>query len=435
MSIYNGGYFKSDSKVGIVILNYNGAKDTIECLESIYKNTNYKRSQVILVDNASKGNDIRLIEKWKKETGYDFIFIRNPENLGFAGGVNVGIKKALEEGADYIWLLNNDTVVEKDTLKNLLLAFDQPYNIGMVSSKIYSYFDRSKVQFNGKKSCYIGSPDKDDDKPAFMDLAPVCSVLISKEVFEKIGFFNEDYFLYFEDNDFCKRLKDAGFQLLYYPFSKVYHKGGASIGSWLKSPISAYYATRNLLYFGGDESEEKLMKSFSDIEGFYWINLGKEPECIKGFVEGIKDYILRKKGKVNAEQLNPNFWKDWPDKELEKKAKKLVDSVDRDNFVKFLSVAKDISLKNRKQSEAYKLCKKGEEEYEKGNIDKAISLFEKAIKIDNTCYTAHSNLAAIYWQMGSKVLASCFIERAMELAPDDPDVIWNYEQIKKVANG
>jgi len=430
---------KHNPKVGIVVLSYSGAKNTIECLESIDKNTNYKIFQVILVDNVSRADDIKLIESWKKETGSEFIFIRNYKNLGFADGSNVGIKKALKEDADFVWLLNNDTVVEKGTLENLL-AFGKSHNIGMVSSKIYSYFDRSKVQYNGKKICYLGMPDIKNDKLSLVDFAPACSVLIPKEVFKKIGFLDEDYFFYCEDNDFCKRLKTAGFQILYNPLSKVYHKCNASsIGSWLKnpSPISAYYATRNLLYFAGDKYEEILSECFFHLEKFYWKNLEKGSSYIKGFVEGIKDHILRKKGKVNSEQLDTDFWIDWPDKELEKIAKKLVFSIDKTKFFEFLSLSQEILLKNIKQKskdKAYHLCEKGEEKYKNGDIEKAIILFEEAIKLDNTCHTAYNNLAAIYWQMQDIEMSHCFINKAIELAPKDPNVFWNYKQIKSKAH-
>jgi len=433
---------KHSPKIGIVILNYNGANDTVECLDSIYRNINYKRFQVILVDNGSREDDLRIIEEWKKQSGYEFVLIKNSENLGFAGGNNVGIKKALESGADFIWLLNNDLVVEKNALESSLLAIGKSHlNIGMVSSKIYCYSNRSMVQYNGEKVCYKGFPDKEDDGLKFVDFAPACSVLISKEVFKKIGLLNEDYFLYYEDNDFCKRLKKAGFQILYNPFSKVYHKGGASIGSWLRSPVSAYYATRNFLYCFGDESQEMLLECLTHLTKSYWKDLKKEPGCVKGFVEGIKDYMLRKKGKVKPEQLDIGFWNNWPSNKYRKIAKELVFSPDKNKFLKFLSFSRNLllksmhKLKKELRNKAYMLCEKGEEEYAKGNVEKAILLFEEAIRLDDRCHVAYNNLAAIYWQMQDVEMAHYFINRAMKLAPKDPDVLWNYNHIKKVVNG
>lgn len=436
---------KPSSKISIVILNYNNSEDTIECIKSIYERLTYRRFQIILVDNGSSKEDLKKLQDWversgllKEETSFreELIFIRNEENLGFAAGNNIGIKLALKNGADYIWILNNDTIIEKDALESSLSAIKQlaSKKVGIVSSKIYCYEDKSKVQFDGDNVFYEGMEDKKDN-PKIVGFAPACSLLISREVFEKAGLFNEDYFLYYEDNDFCKRTLKKRFNILYNPFSKVYHKGGASIGRWLKSPTSTYYATRNILYcYGNDMLEDAL----TAIEKGYWKYIKKSPECMKGVVEGAKDYILGKKGKVKDDQLNIEYWEDWPDERLRVAAKELVRSCQNWLFIKFMSIFKAIVLKKRMAKEkkdqeiAKELCEKGEKEYSKGNIDKAILIFEKAISFDRSCYLAYSNLAAIYWEMKDIEKAIYFIEEAFKLAPDDPDVLWNYRQIKGI---
>ncbi|MDL1972723.1 MAG: glycosyltransferase family 2 protein, partial [Deltaproteobacteria bacterium] len=223
------------------------------------------------------------------------------ENLGFAGGNNIGIRYALKCGADYIWLLNNDAVVEKDTLESSILLAERlkaerQEKVGLISSKIYCYKDRAKVQYNGGKPFYKGIPDKEGELPRSVEFAPCCSLLINRKLLEEIGLLNEDYFLYYEDTEFCIRTLKAGWTIWYNPYSKVYHKGGASIGLWLQSPLSAYYATRNILLCQFQVNPSKVVEIFAYLKNSYWSEIKKAPECIFGFVEGIKDFIKGRKG-------------------------------------------------------------------------------------------------------------------------------------------
>ena len=307
-------------KVSIVTLNYNGSQDTIKCLNSVYEKIKYKKCQVIIVDNGSKKEDILELKEWIRIKGLSAIFcdrynfqfgdksfekeillIENQENLGFAGGNNIGIRYALKCGADYIWLLNNDAVVEKDTLESSILLAERlkaerQEKVGLISSKIYCYKDRAKVQYNGGKPFYKGIPDKEGELPRSVKFAPCCSLLINRKLLEEIGLLNEDYFLYYEDTEFCIRTLKAGWTIWYNPYSKVYHKGGASIGLWLQSPLSAYYATRNILLCQFQVNPSKVVEIFTYLKNSHWNELKKAPECIFGFVEGIKDFIKGRKG-------------------------------------------------------------------------------------------------------------------------------------------
>ncbi len=308
-------------KVSVIILNYNNSQHTTKCLASIYKNIKYERVQVIVIDNGSRTEDVSTLKKWinsqnvesifchKGHFSYqdepfkrELIFIENQENLGFAGGNNVGIKYALNSGADYIWLLNNDTVVERETLESSLLLAERlkaekQEKVGIISSKIYCYDDKSKVQYDGEKPLYKGMPDKKDELPRQVEFAPGCSLLIDRRLFEEIGLLNEDYFLYYEDTEFCMRALKAGWTIWYNPYSKVYHKGGASVGPWLQSPLSAYYATRNILLCQFQTNPVKVSQIFAYLKNGHWGELKKTPECIFAFVEGIKDFLKGKKGK------------------------------------------------------------------------------------------------------------------------------------------
>ena len=276
------GKIKSDitinyPKISAIILNYNNSQDTIKCLESIYKNIKYKRIQVIVIDNGSKTEDVLILKKWfnsqdvesifchkghfsynNKPFKRELIFIENKENLGFAGGNNIGIKYALNCGADYVWLLNNDTIIDKDALIELIKLAEIDKKIGMVSSKLYCYNDPKKVQYNGEKVVYEGMEDVKGELPKPTNSATGCSLLMRRKFIENVGLLDEDYFLYFEDNDITTRALKAGWKVYYSPYSKIYHKGGASVGGWLKTPLSVYYATRNLLLYHHKHDSLKL---------------------------------------------------------------------------------------------------------------------------------------------------------------------------------
>ena len=433
-------------KVSVIILNYNNWKDTIECLESIYKNIVHGRFQIILVDNGSKQEDVCKLRDWINKNGIrkkgfsfnkELIFLPSSENLGFAGGNNIGIRRAIEEGADYIWILNNDIVVDKDALWSSVIlneVYSKLYKkkkIGIISSKIYCYKDRDKVQFDGKNPNYKGKKDEKEKNPCAIDFAPGCALLVRKEVFEEIGLLNEEYFLYYEDNDFCKRARDAEWIILYNPDSKVYHKGGASIGQWLGSSLSAYYATRNLLYYYG---KEDLLRCFKFLENVYWKELKKTPDCIKGFVEGVKDFIIGKKGKVDLSNLDVKKWIDWPDLRLKEFAERFVHDINKLSLIKFLSFAQSLLFKRcakrlSNKEKAILNYKQGEEAFAKGDINKAVELFEEAILLDPLFALAYSNLSAVYWHIGEKMKALEYISKAMKISPDNPDIMWNCAQI------
>ncbi len=360
---YRGMFRKIDKKVSIIILNYKQTEDTIQCLDSVYRN-NHRRFQVVVVDNDSQDDFSERLVKWAKENGkrvicckdedmvfpekgfdQELIFISNRENLGFAGGNNIGIRYSLECGAEYIWLLNNDTVIEEDALFELIRSSLIDERIGLISSKIYVYSDRSKVQYDGSSLSYSGKKDIKNDKLRIVKFAPACSLLIHRDVFKEIGLLEESYFLYFEDNDFCKRANEAGWMILYNPQSKVYHKGGTFIGKkWLKTPISAYYASRNFLYYNASAG---ISDCFKWLENKYWQQLKKSPDCLKAFVEGIKDFLIGKKGKVSPEQLDPKKWDHWPNDNLRKAANELINNHDQWTLLKFLSLSQGIFFKKK----------------------------------------------------------------------------------------
>jgi GT2 family glycosyltransferase len=239
---------KLQKKVHIILLNWNNEEDTLECIESLEK-INYDNYKIIIVDNGSKIESVLKIEKKYPEMK----IIKNKENLGFAGGNNIGIKYAIENGADYVLLLNNDTTVEKDFLEKLVEAGELNKKSGLLGLKINYYSEQNRIWFAGgkvnwikNKGTHIGLDEFDNSqfkKTKEVDYLTGCCLLIKREVVEKIGVLEEDYFLYYEDTDFCLRAKNAGYKIIYIPKAKIYHKVSRSTKPGSSSYI--YYHTRN----------------------------------------------------------------------------------------------------------------------------------------------------------------------------------------------
>ncbi|MDP3888721.1 MAG: glycosyltransferase family 2 protein [bacterium] len=254
--------------VFVVILNYNGKDFLLNCLDSVEKlKTDNFDLQVIVVDNASTDGSDKIVEQKYK----DIKILRNKENLGFTEGNNVGIRYSLENGADYIFLLNPDTTVSSDLLVQLIKQAESDQMIGLVGPKIYFapgyefHKDRYKNEEKGKVIWYAGGivdwdnvlashhgVDEVDcgqyDKVSETDFVSGCGMLIKKEVFEKIGLLDKKYFLYWEDNDFSQKAKRAGFKLCFAPQAMMVHLNASSSGSG--SPLQDYFNTRNRLLFG-----------------------------------------------------------------------------------------------------------------------------------------------------------------------------------------
>lgn len=255
------------SKVFISTVSFNNNPETISFLESLEK-VNKKDIQlfVVVVDNASK-DEFKITNKFNN---FKLKIIRSEENLGFSGGQNLGIKYSLENGADFVIILNNDTILDSDFLVPLIDSFKN--KVGIVSPKIYFtkgyefHKDKYKNTDLGKIIWYAGGimdynnmtgrhrgVDEVDtgqyNSASSMDFATGCCMAVKREVFEEIGMLDEKYFLYYEDNDFSQRAKNAGFLIKFQPKSVVWHKNAQSTGG-SGSTLQDYYITRNRLLFG-----------------------------------------------------------------------------------------------------------------------------------------------------------------------------------------
>lgn len=261
--------------VSIIILNFNGAKNTTACLTSIcdgiYQDL---KLSIVVVDNSSKEEDKQILrENIKEKESHDIpiVFIENKYNVGYSGGNNTGISYALKNNTDYCLILNNDTIVDKHFVEELENAFSDN-SVGIAVSKIYFakgfefHKDRYKKEDLGKILWYAGGRmdwqnvigyhrgvDEVDtgqyDRIEDTEIATGCCMLVRREVMENIGLFDEKYFLYYEDADFSMRAKRAGFKIRYVPKAMLWHKNAGSAGG-SGSALQDYYISRNRMLFG-----------------------------------------------------------------------------------------------------------------------------------------------------------------------------------------
>lgn len=258
-------------KVSIIILTTNALKMTQEQLVDISKlETGNLDLECIVVDNNSNDGTEHAIRNYKLPNMV-YRFIQSGANKGFAGGNNVGIKSALKMGADYVLLMNNDLILPKDIVIKLIEFIVRNPRVGIVSPKMYFakgfefHKDRYKRKESGKVIWYAGGiidwnniysshrgvDDVDNgqyEKVVDTDLANGACMLISRKVLETVGLLDSSFFLYWEDADFCQRSKRAGFRVVYYPGTHLWHKVSASTGG-SGSPTNDYFLTRNRFYF------------------------------------------------------------------------------------------------------------------------------------------------------------------------------------------
>jgi GT2 family glycosyltransferase len=241
--------------LSIVVLTWNNFADTAECLHSLRK-LNYLRYNVVLVDNGSTDGSIERLQSVFQEVK----IIKNGENLGYAGGNNIGIEYALSKGVDYVLLLNNDTIVDVNLATELVQASHETKNLGIFGCVNYYYDDRKKVQFSGgifnwKTGDIIDTTRHKIDKGQFQLLKEVDTVAGSclffpTTVIKTVGLLDNRYFLTFEESDLCCRVKKAGYKVYTYMGAGIWHKVSVS-GQAQKEGLNIlkYYAVRNRFLF------------------------------------------------------------------------------------------------------------------------------------------------------------------------------------------
>lgn len=367
-----------DDKIYIIILNWNNWQDTIACLETVFSNT-YPNFQVIVCDNASSDDSLDFIKRWADgniQAGADnthnsfinieksvrkpipyveynrsqaeqggcqskddrsLILIQTGDNLGFAGGNNVALRFVLnKKDATYVWLLNNDTVIDKDALSNMALTAKRN-QVDLVGSKLI-YFYSGEIQTIGglnnlswKRFGEVILPTV--DKPYTSDFyidGYICgaSLLISANVLNDIGLLDENYFMWAEETDYCLRAKREGYKMMCSINSVIYHKEGGSCGkseaqikfgrksyrvSLKRFVITGYYDTRNSIYFVRKHMTRAQYYRFIGLKaieiirrsiGIIAFNDDNKTKRISLLFKGLTDGILNKMGRT----INPQFY-------------------------------------------------------------------------------------------------------------------------------
>ena len=232
-----------------VIVNYNLKDDTIACVQSLFDASAEPR-KVIVVDNGSTDGSVQFL---KERFGSAININSTEKNLGFSGGYNLGIQNALELGASWVLIINNDTLVAKDFLSELGNAIESQPQYDIFGPLIFYYNSPQRIWYLGDRlipgllithSLYRGQEIRIQYPPFFsVDFITGCAMLIKKEVFEKIGYFDVNLFMYGEDVDFCWRARKAGFKLAAIPGAKMWHKVSASASR--DQYKSRYLRTRN----------------------------------------------------------------------------------------------------------------------------------------------------------------------------------------------
>jgi GT2 family glycosyltransferase len=217
----------SHPPVSCIVLNWNGWQDTIKCLDALQRST-YTRLTVIVVDNGSSNDSVARI----RDAYPNVILLESKENLGFSGGNNIGIRHALGRGAHYLWLLNNDTEPAPDALSALVAKASTDPGIGAVASICYFAQDPSTVECwaGGRVNLWMGYVSKSTEphQDAWFQHLYGASLLICRSALENAGVLDEGFFLYWEETEFCLRLRKKGWRLAAAPDSRVLHRVSAS---------------------------------------------------------------------------------------------------------------------------------------------------------------------------------------------------------------
>jgi len=297
-------------KVCIIILNWNGLEDTIECLESL-KKISYPNYEVIVVDNGSEGEDAQVL----KEKFGDYIYlIRNDKNYGSTGGNNIGMRYALDNSnADYLLLLNNDTIVDAQFITEMLKVAETDPTIGIAGARVYYYDDPDRLQPAGVKISLWTAQTKglveapmqrtkrtevdggQYDPVREVDWVTGCCFLIKKRVVENIGFFDESFFCYWDEPDYCLRAKKAGYKIVYVPRAKLWHKVGAATKK--VTGFGHYYGARNSFLFMRKHATRWQYRCFLIyfFGVYFWrVTAGcfmhrRHPRMLFSFYQGIRD--------------------------------------------------------------------------------------------------------------------------------------------------
>ncbi len=268
-----------------IILNYNNARDTIECIDSFFSIKEFNM-QLIIVDNASEEKYVDEIEE--HISGIDNIeLIVNRVNLGYAGGNNVGIRHAVAQGAEYIAIVNNDVIVNKDSFTECVKILDTDESVAFVGPTILEYgsdliqYTGGTINFNKLTSPHINSKMeyRKQDRRISCDYVGGACMMFKKGIIDEIGYIPEVYFLFWEETEWCYKAKQIGKKCICTLNGSIAHKGSSSVKK-IKG-LEAYYLERNRVLFSIRNDHDKFRRSRS----IFIL-------CLKAFVKGfIRDRV------------------------------------------------------------------------------------------------------------------------------------------------
>ncbi len=289
-------------KLAVILVNYNGEKYNTACIDSILASVGMEELKIIVVDNASQDNSMRLLEeRYAKDERLELL--RLDDNYGFSRANNAGTDRAREWGAEYVLLLNNDTEIVPDMLLQLW-ACAKRHPDSVIVPKIYYSDDRKRIWSAGgsvspviKKVRHIGLNEIDEgqyDQEREIGFATGCCLWIPMDVIQRAGKLDERFFLYYEDTEYSFRLHKLGISIYYCPKAAMYHKVGASTRG-ADSPLCAYYIARNWLLC----NRLHLGRRFPLFLAYYalnrtaccllWLARGKR-KLVRATLQGIGDY-------------------------------------------------------------------------------------------------------------------------------------------------
>lgn len=283
--------------ISIISVNYKQKQATIDFLKSLHT-LSYKNIEVILVDNESSEDFTDVFSDAYK----DVIYIREERNLGFAGGNNIGLKKAR---GDFFFFLNNDTEVTPHCIEPILELFNTDTSIGLVSPLIKFHWQKDLIQYAGftdmqkftLRNEALGYKETDKGQytlPTKTYFAHGAAMMVRKEVLDTVGAMSEKFFLYYEEHDWCERIRQAGFSIYFQPLSVIYHKESLATGE--DSAFKLFYINRNRILF----SRRNYTFIHNIIFVLYYI-------CVPLLRDIVKYTTLRKWKHLSA-SFNALFW-------------------------------------------------------------------------------------------------------------------------------
>ena len=297
--------------VGIVVINYNSSAFIGEFLDSILRSV-YPNARLVVVDSASSDNSLHEIEHRQPNA----TIIRSRENVGTAGGNNLGATACLEQGLDYILFLNNDTTHEPDFIQILLETAD---SLTMTVPRVLYSEDHRLISTHAGdfdwnlglfRNTHHGKPDSAATRQRrCLQTASFCCLLMPAQVFQDTGPLDERFFMYYEETDLLKRALDSGYKLQYVPEAVVYHRESASSGGGWVTPFKLYYATRNRPYLVRKHARSRVRYTLFTL--YFWAtrlpyiarySARGQRKLLKAMALGMADYYRGRMGRTRQVQ-------------------------------------------------------------------------------------------------------------------------------------